>query len=75
MKPNVAVPPGEAPYAKVAASGGSRPGPGGRTARALLAAKLAHPAGEVPEVLVECMNVGCRGFRSRAGAHRPSAEA
>ena len=59
MKPNVAVPPREAPYAKVAARAAAARAlgqVGGPPAEALLAAKLAHPAGEVPEVLVECMD-------------------
>lgn len=59
MKPNVAVPPSEAPYAKVAprvAAARALGQVGGPGAEALLAVKLAHPGSEVPEVLVECMD-------------------
>ena len=74
MKPNVAVPPSEAPYAKVAARAAAARAlgqVGGPPAEALLAAKLAHPAGEVPEVLVECMDALVAVGSARAGAHRP----
>lgn len=59
MKPNVAVPPSEAPYAKVATRAAAARALGQLgypAAEALLVAKLCHPGGEVPEVLVECMD-------------------
>lgn len=59
MKPNHEVAPSEKPYAKVAtrvAAARALGQLGYPAAEALLAAKLCNPDGEVPEVLVECMD-------------------
>lgn len=59
FKPNTSVPPSEAPYAKVStrvAAARALGQLGDPAAEPLLAVKLAHPQGEVPEVLVECMD-------------------
>lgn len=59
FRPNTSVPPSEAPYAKAATRAAAAKALGrlgDPAAEPLLAVKLAHPHGEVPEVLVECMD-------------------